>query len=322
MLLSIVVPVFNEVDVLEEFYRRVKRIIAEWDAEVLFVDDGSEDGSREILLDFAQRDPRVKVIGLSRNFGHERASTAGLRYASGDAVVLIDADLQDPPEVIPQMVEKWKAGYDVVYGVRQERLGETSFKRVTSHIFYRVLNLLADVPIPEHVGDFRLMTRRAVDAMNRMGEYRRFVRGMVAWLGFRQVGVPYIREPRYKGRTKYSFGKLWHLSIEAVVAYSEKPLKVGTRIGLVVAVLGFVAAIRTVVIKLSHPTAIIPGWTSVFVAILCLGGLNLLVMGIVGAYVGRILDEVRGRPLYLVEYTRNMEDDEYDYVLPMRRRGL
>jgi glycosyltransferase involved in cell wall biosynthesis len=305
--LSVVAPLFNEEDTLDEFYQRITRALALWQFELIFVDDGSRDNSRVILQRLAEQDPRVKVIGLSRNFGHERASTAGLYYASGDCVVLIDSDLQDPPELIPRLVDKWCEGYDVVYGIRMLRQGESLFKKVTSHLFYRLLNFLADVPIPADVGDFRLMSRRVVETINQMPESRRFVRGMVAWLGYRQVGVGYTRAPRHNGRTKYSLTKLWHLSIEAIVAYSQKPLKLGTRLGFLAALLGFILAIRTIVIKLQHPHAIIPGWASVFVAILVLGGLNLIVTGIVGEYIGRILDEVRGRPLFLVDYTENVE---------------
>jgi glycosyltransferase involved in cell wall biosynthesis len=305
--LSVVIPVFNEAAVLPLLYQRLCGVIAPWATEIIFVDDGSSDGSRDVLQALAQTDARVKVVGLSRNFGHERATTAGLRFASGDVVVLMDADLQDPPEVIPHMMRLWQdEGYDVVYGMRQRRHGESMVKRGTSALFYRVLNWLAEVPIPRDVGDFRLMSRRVVHAMNQMNEHRRFIRGMVAWLGYRQIGIPYVRDARYQGKTKYSLRKLAHLSLEAIIAFSERPLKLGTRLGFIVAVLGLVLAGRTILIKVQHPGAIIPGWASVFVAILVLGGINLIVTGIVGEYVGRVLDEVRGRPLFLVEYTENV----------------
>lgn len=321
-MVSVVAPLYNEEDILREFYHRVLRATAAWEVEIIFVDDGSRDNSRVILCDLARLDPRVKVVGLSRNFGHERASSAGLLYATGEVVILIDADLQDPPEIIPAFIEKWQEGYDVVYGIRHTRPGETLFKRVTSHLFYRLLNFFADIPIPENVGDFRLMSRRVVDAMNQMHESRRFVRGMVAWLGYPQVGIPYARAPRFNGTSKYSVRKLFHLSLEAIVAYSEKPLKIGTRLGFIAALLGFAEAIRTALIKIEHPASIIPGWTSVFVAILVLGGLNLMVTGIVGEYVGRVLDEVRGRPLFLVEYLENIQRRETPIEPTVVRRTL
>lgn len=322
---SIVIPMYNEEDIILELYRRIVNIMQLWPIEIIFVDDGSVDRSRSLLNQLAEKDGRVKIVGLSRNFGHEIATTAGLHYASGEAVILMDADLQDPPELIPVMMNLWKNGqYEVVYGIRQERKGEGWMKKTTSTLFYYVLNRISGIPIPRNVGDFRLMSRSVVDAMNQMPERRRFVRGMVAWTGFRQIGIPYVREARLQGQTKYSMRKLLHLSVEAIVAFSERPLKLGTRLGFCGAMFGFIYAGWIVSQKIAHPRSIIPGWASVIVTVLIMGGANLFVLGVIGEYIGRILDEVRGRPLYLVDQLANFNEADHtrSTSVHMARRQL
>jgi dolichol-phosphate mannosyltransferase len=306
-LLSVIVPCFNEQAVLPMTHERLKAAVdaigMPW--ELLYVDDGSGDRTREILMALAAADPRVKVVSLSRNFGHQIAVTAGLEHAAGTAVAVIDADLQDPPEVIATMVARWREGYDVAYGLRTERTGESAFKLWTARSFYRLIGRLSDIPIPLDVGDFRLLSRRAVDAFNAMPECDRFIRGMVAWVGFRQVAVPYARERRHAGTSKYPLRKMLRFAWDGIVSFSDAPARLATLIGFVVLAIASLVSLQ-VFVAYFFASDTVPGWTSTFLAIMFLGGMQSLCLGILGEYIARIYREVKRRPLYLVTATANI----------------
>jgi dolichol-phosphate mannosyltransferase len=298
---SVAVPVYNEVESLPVLYRRVRQVMDElgepW--ELILVDDGSTDGSTDLILKLVEEDPRVVPVIFARNFGHQVAITAGLDYSRGEAVIIMDADLQDPPEVIPDLVEKWRQGYEVVYAVRTEREGETWFKRFTASLFYRLIYRITDVRIPLDVGDFRLLDRQVVDTLNQMRERHRFPRGMAAWVGFRQIGVPYKRAARFAGETKYPFRKMLRLAIDAVTGFSYFPLQLATYLGFFSAGLAALFIPVVVVLRLTGYQAFL-GQASTLVAVLFLGGVQLISLGILGEYIGRIYDEVKRRPLYIV----------------------
>ena len=300
-LVSIVIPIYNEVETVDELWRRLRSVLAEGgDYEIVFVDDASTDGSWERLNASASDDSRIRVARLSRNFGHQVAISAGIDLARGDAVIVMDGDLQDPPEVIPSLVQKWKEGYDVVYAVRTERSGETRFKRSSATIFYRALRTLAQVDIPGNAGDFRLLSRRAADAIAAMPERARFLRGMTAWIGYRQAAIPYRRDPRYAGKTKYPLGRMLRLAADAVTSFSAAPLRIVSALGFVFVF--FCAAYLLYVLYVHFLTQrTVEGWTTVVVLILLIGGIQLLSLGIVGQYVARIFDEAKQRPLYLLD---------------------
>jgi len=300
--LSVVAPVFNEEEILEELHRRVAAAIPDLDFELVLVDDGSTDGSWERMLALAAADARLRLVRLSRNFGHQSALTAGLDAARGDAIVLIDADLQDPPEVIPQLVAKWREGYDVVYGVRIDREGETAFKLATASLFYRLLRRLAGTPIPASAGDFRLLSRRAADAVSRMPERARFLRGMTGWIGYRQAGIEYRREARFAGATKYPLRKMARFALDGITSFSTTPVRAVTLLGLTTVVFCAGYLCYTLYIRLFTSTAV-PGWTTVVVLVLLLGGVQLVMIGVLGEYLWRALDEARARPLYIIERT-------------------
>ena len=302
-LLSVVVPCFDEEAVIGETHRRLVatlEAVPDLDFELVYVDDGSLDATLNLLRELQRADARVRVLALSRNFGHEIAITAGLKCAVGDAVVLIDADLQDPPELIPEMLERWRCGADVAYGLRTERDGETRFKRWTASAFYRLLNRLADISIPLDTGDFRLMDRAVVDAVLAMPERDRFARAMVSWTGFRQEPVPYRRAARTAGETKYPFGKMLRLAIDGIVSFSLAPLRLATWLGFLASGLALAGIVYVLVLRLLT-AAWVSGWASLLVAVLFLGGVQLICLGILGAYLGRIYGEVKRRPLYLVK---------------------
>ena len=299
---SVVVPVYNERENLPELYRRVRAVMESlgepW--ELVPVDDGSTDGSTEYLRELREKDPEhVRPVILARNFGHQLAVTAGLDYARGRAVILMDADLQAPPEVIPQLVEKWRGGYDVVYAVRQRREGESWFKRATAALFYRFIRRITEVPIPVDTGDFRLMDRKVVDVLRRMRERHRFIRGMVAWVGFRQVGVPYVRAPRYAGETKYPLRKMVKFAWDAITGFSYAPLQLAMYLGFISAGIAIFSIPLVAAARLMGSRAFY-GQATTLIAVLFLGGVQLISLGILGEYVGRIYDEVKGRPLYVV----------------------
>jgi dolichol-phosphate mannosyltransferase len=302
-LLSVVAPVFDEELLVEEFVARACAAAADYDFELVIVNDGSSDRTPELLDRIAATDPRVRVIHLSRNFGHQAAITAGLEHARGDVVVMLDADLQDPPELIPDMVARWSQGADVVYAVRRQRSGETAFKLATASWFYRLFNKLAQVDLEANSGDYRLLDRRALDALLAMTERSRFLRGMTVWVGFTQSAVSYEREARQAGETKYTLRKMLRFSLDAIASFSHLPLQLATYAGLLSAGVAFVAI--PVVIALRIFDSYLPGFSSITIAILLLGGIQLIALGVIGEYVGRIYDEVKHRPLYIVREERN-----------------
>ncbi len=298
---SIVVPVYNEAESLPELYRRVREVMETlgepW--ELVLVDDGSVDGSTEHIRRLAQSDPRVRPVIFARNFGHQIAVTAGLDYARGQAVIIMDADLQDPPEIIPRLIERWREGYEVVYAVRAEREGETWFKKVTAAFFYRLIYRIADVKIPLDTGDFRLLDRKVVDVLRRMRERHRFLRGMAAWVGFRQIGVEYRRAARFAGETKYPFRKMLRLALNAITGFSYFPLQLATFFGFFCAGLAIFSIPIVIILRMTGWQAF-QGQATTLISVLFLGGVQLISLGILGEYIGRIYDEVKGRPLYIV----------------------
>jgi len=322
-LLSVVAPVYNEEELVERFVRRACAAVADYTFELVLVNDGSSDATPELLDRMAAEDPRVRVIHLSRNFGHQAALTAGLEHAVGDVVAMIDADLQDPPELIPTMVARWEAGADVVYAVRKQRDGETAFKLATASFFYKLFDKLAQVDLEPNSGDFRLLDRRALDALLTMTERSRFLRGMTVWVGFTQTAVPYERDARHAGETKYTLRKMLRFSLDAIASFSHVPLQLATYVGLFSAGLAFVAI--PVVVGLHFAGSYLPGFGSLTIAILLLGGIQLIALGVIGEYVGRIYDEVKHRPLYIVRDERNRPSDTGGAggtMTPIARAGL
>jgi polyisoprenyl-phosphate glycosyltransferase len=303
-LLSVVTPMHNEEANARAFYERICATLEGIDFELVVTDDGSQDRTGEILAALAAEDERVKVISLSRNFGHQAAITAGLDHARGDAVVMIDSDLQDPPEVIPEMLQRWREGTDVVYAVRERREGETRFKLLTAKWFYRLFRHLAQIDVPLDSGDFRLMDRRALDAVLAMPERNRFLRGMTVWVGFSQTALPYTRAPRPAGETKFTVGRMLRFSLDAMTSFSYAPLQLATLLGFVCSALALLAL--PFVILARFVDIFVPGISSTLFVILLLGGIQLITVGIIGEYVGRIYDEVKRRPLYVVRERTNV----------------
>jgi len=303
-LISIVLPCYNEAKSLPETYRRLAELAQKLENErfeFIFVDDGSRDGTPKVLFNMSLADSRVRGLLLSRNFGHQVATTAGLEHAAGDAVVIMDADLQDPPELIVQMHARWLEGYHVAYGEREERDGETRFKIWSAKVFYRLVNYLSPMPIPMDAGDFRLMDRAVVSALLQMPERYRFLRGMVSWVGFRQVAVRYRRQSRFAGETKFPLVKMLRLAGDAVFSFSFTPLRLAVWIGFFVIGLALLGILWAVILRFFYdPSHWVRGWASLFVAILFMGGVQLISLGIIGEYVGRIYGEVKQRPLYFV----------------------
>lgn len=306
---SIVVPVYDEQEALPELYERLRWLLErlDGDAEVILVDDGSRDDSYALMLDLNRRDPRFKLLQLSRNFGHQVAITAGLDFAAGRAVIVMDADLQDPPEAALAMAERWREGFDVVYGVRRERRGETRFKRITAAVFYRLLQRLADVEIPADAGDFRLLDRKALDAYLAMREHDRYVRGMVSWVGFNQIGVAYNRDERRAGTTKYPFRKMIKFAADGIVSFSNAPLRLALGLGFLVSASSFLYGFVAILLNVTGAFTV-PGWTSIIIVTSFLGGVQLIVLGVIGEYVGRTYVETKGRPLYVVNREAGLAD--------------
>ncbi len=301
-LLSIVVPCFNEEEVIETTYDQLRLTLSElnMDTEIIFVNDGSQDNTMSILKNLAKQFENVKIISFSRNFGHQIAITAGMDYAQGSAIVVIDADLQDPAEVILAMVEKWKQGFEVVYGKRIERKGENIFKKASAKIFYRVLQKLTDESMPTDVGDFRLIDRKVSDALKEMPERSRYVRGLVAWLGFKTASVEFVRKPRFAGKTKYSFAKMIKLALDGIFSFSYKPLKIATFLGGMISLMSLFYLLFVVQQRIFTNNTI-SGWASIMAVLLFLSGTILIVLGIIGEYIARIYEEVKARPIYVVE---------------------
>ena len=298
---SIVVPVYNEEEVARESYKRLKNVMDSTGEayELIFVNDGSRDKTEEIITDICAEDPNVRLINFSRNFGHQTAITAGMDNSSGQAIVVIDADLQDPPEVILEMIEKWKEGYDVVYGQRAKRKGETVFKKLTAKMFYRFLRSMTSVDIPVDTGDFRLIDRKVCDVMSSLTEKNRYVRGLVSWVGFRQTAVTYVREERFAGETKYPLKKMLKFAMDAITTFSYKPLKLSIYIGFIVALASFLYLLVVLYLRLFTDAAV-AGWASTLAVSLIFNGVTLMMLGIIGEYIGRIYDEVKNRPLYII----------------------
>ncbi len=321
-LLSVVAPVFNEEQLIELFVQRTVAALADYAFELVLVNDGSSDATPRLLDRLADQDPRVRVIHLSRNFGHQAALTAGLEHAIGDVVAMIDADLQDPPELIPTMVERWQQGNDVVYAVRKQREGETAFKLATASWFYKLFDKLAQVDLEPNSGDFRLLDRSALNALLSMTERSRFLRGMTVWVGFTQTAVPYERDARHAGETKYTLRKMLRFSLDAIASFSHLPLQLATYVGIISAGVAFIAI--PVVIGLRLVDSYLPGFGSITIAILLLGGIQLIAIGVIGEYVGRIYDEVKHRPLYIVRDERNRPQDVPPGLAagPVERAGL
>lgn len=305
-LISVVVPVFNEAEGIAAFHARATaamRAIADCDYELVYVDDGSKDGSYQIMSGFAQSDPRVQVVKFSRNFGHQIAITAGLDHATGDAVVFIDADLQDPPELIAELVAKWREGNDVVYARRAARKGETQFKLITAAAFYRVLRSIANIDIPPDVGDFRLISGRVAEQLRAMREKDRFIRGLVSWVGFKQTYIMYERDERYAGETKYPLAKMIKFALDGLTSFSSAPLRVATWMGYIASAMAFLYLLSVFVQVAMGVT--VEGWATIVVAVLFLGGVQLICLGILGEYLGRVFNEVKPRPVYIVEEVAN-----------------
>lgn len=300
--ISVVAPVYNEEPIIDELYRRLAAVLDStgepW--ELVMVNDGSYDGSAEKMRALVERDPRVRVVNFARNFGHQNAVTAGLDHARGDAVVVIDADLQDPPEVILQLLEKWREGYQVVYAVRSERRGESWFKKFTAKLFYRLIYRITDVDIPVDTGDFRLMDRQVVDALNSMREHNRFIRGLTSWIGFRQTGVYYVRQERFAGQTKYPLRKMVRFALDAITGFSYFPLQVAIYASLILALIAILAIPVVAVLRLTGSNIQFEGQATTLVVLLLVSSFQLFFFFIMGQYIARIYDEVRQRPLYVV----------------------
>ena len=300
---SFILPILNEEETILETYRRLARVMdgLEGESEVLLVDDGSNDRSLEMMRDLHQRDPRVRYVSLARNFGHQIAVTAGLAFARGDAVIVLDADLQDPPELIPTMIERWREGFHVVYAQHIARERESVAKKVFAYVFYRFLRLLTNEDIPADTGDFCLMDRKVVDVLNSLPERGRYLRGLRAWIGFRQTAVPFEREARYAGKVKYTFRKSFSLAMTGIVSFSRVPLRIATYLGLLVALFALVMIGVVVYWRLFHPSAPLIGYTIITAVILFLAAVQLLCLGIIGEYLGRVYEEVKGRPLFTLK---------------------
>ncbi len=299
--ISVIVPLYNESAGIEHLFARLTPVLEELQTsyEIICINDGSQDDTLSKLIEFWQRNPSIKIVNLSRNFGKEIALTAGIDYASGAAVIPIDADLQDPPELIVKLIAKWREGYDVVYGTRRSRQGETWLKRISATAFYQTIGRMSHVPIPANTGDFRLLDRQVVEAIKKLPERTRFMKGLFAWVGYRQTSVLFDREPRHSGQTTWNYWKLWNFALDGIISFSFLPLKVWSYVGVTVSFISLLYALMLVVRTLIFGVDV-PGYASLMVAILFLGGIQLITLGVLGEYLGRVYEEVKGRPLYLV----------------------
>lgn len=311
ILCSVVIPAYNEELVVQETYKRLKTVMDSINEpyELVFVNDGSKDNTAAIIRKLCETDKRVKLVDFSRNFGHQLASTAGMDYSSGDTVVLIDADLQDPPELIPEMIRKWREGYEVVYGVRIKRIGETFFKKLTAKLFYRFMKSMTEVDMPLDTGDFRLIDRKVCNALKTANEKNRYIRGLISWLGFKQIGIEYVRDKRFAGETKYPLKKMIKFAFDGITSFSYKPLRLATYFGTVISGLSFLYLLVVLFQRLFTDDTV-AGWASILAVSLFFNGIILIILGIIGEYIGRIYDEVKGRPLYIVRETININTDK------------
>lgn len=310
--ISVVVPMYNEEEVANVCYERLTKVLGEikdYDYEIIFVNDGSKDKTLEILKGITKNDSKTQFVSFSRNFGHQAAVIAGLKQVSGEATVIIDADMQDPPEVIPDMIKKWEEGNDVVYAVRKARKGESKFKLLSAKAFYRVLNKLSDVDIPVDTGDFRLIDKKVVDTLNSMPEHNKFMRGLVSWVGFRQTPYEYERQERVAGKTKYPLKKMMKLALDGIMSFSTKPLKIIGMIGIFAIVISFALLVYTIVSYAFNLNHLTPGWASIMVTITFLSGMQFLAIWIMSEYIARIYDEARHRPEYIIEEKGKKEDE-------------
>lgn len=308
---SVVVPVYNEEAVVEESYKRLKYVMDQIGEpyEIIFVNDGSRDKTATIIDEICDKDQNIKFLDFSRNFGHQIAITAGMDYSEGQAIVVIDGDLQDPPEVIPSMLEKWREGYDVVYGKRIERKGDSFFKKLTAACFYRVLRKMTDVDIPVDTGDFRLIDRKVCDALKQVNERNRYIRGIISWLGFKQTGVEFKRDKRFAGETKYPLKKMLKFAFDAMASFSYKPLKLASYMGILLSFFSFIYLLVVILQKLFTDNTV-PGWASTLAVSLFFNGIVLMMLGIIGGYIGRIYDEAKDRPLYIVREFKNFSEEK------------
>ena len=307
--ITIVIPLYNEQEVLDECYNRVSNVcrsINNYEYEIIFINDGSKDNTLEMLKNIANNDNNVKVISFSRNFGHQCAVTAGLKYVTGDAIVIIDSDLQDPPELIPEMLNLWEQGNEVIYGKRKKREGESKFKLLTASMFYKTLNALADVEIPKDTGDFRLVDRKVVDIINSLPEHNKFLRGLFSWVGYKQYSFEYERKERFAGKTKYPLKKMLKLATDGIIGFSTKPLKMLGTFGLFSIFISFAILIYSLLSFAFKWNYIAPGWTSIMVAITFFAGVQLLSIWMISEYIGRIYDETKSRPQYIIDKTINI----------------
>ena len=303
---SVVVPMYYEEEVAEECDRRLNATLEEYDYEIIYVNDGSRDETLPILKGIAEKNKNVRIISFSRNFGHQAAVTAGVQNSEGDCVVIIDADLQDPPELIPDMIKLWQEGNDVVYAKRKKRKGESAFKLLTAKLFYKILDGLTETKIPRDTGDFRLIDRKVADAFNQMTEHSRFIRGMVPWLGFKQVPIEYIRDERYAGETKYPLRKMIRFALNGILSFSIKPLQLVTKLGILTLFFSFAIVVYVLISKFTGH-ALMQGWASIMILVTMLSGVQLIALGVVGEYIARIYEESKQRPIYIIDEKVNMD---------------
>ena len=308
--ISLVIPMYYEEQVAEECYKRVSKVLKglkDYDYEIIFVNDGSKDKTLPILEKIADKDKKVKIVSFSRNFGHQAAVTAGLKYVTGDAVVIMDADLQDPPELVPDMLKKWEEGYEVIYGKRKKRDGESAFKLLTAKAFYATLNKLSDVEIPKDTGDFRLVDRKVVDVVNSLPEHNKFLRGLFSWVGFKQDPYEYERKERFAGKTKYPLKKMLKLAKDGIIGFSTKPLKIVGGLGILSVVVSIIILIYAILSFAFNWNNLTAGWTSIMCTMTFLGGIILISLWMIGEYIARIYDETKQRPQYIVDKTINID---------------
>ena len=307
---SLVIPMYYEEEVANECYEKVSKMLKgldKYDYEIIFVNDGSKDKTLEILEKIARKDEKAKIVSFSRNFGHQAAVTAGLKVATGDAIVIIDADLQDPPELIPQMLKLWEQGNEVIYGKRKIRKGESAFKLLTAKMFYKTLNALSDVEIPKDTGDFRLVDRKVVDVINSLPEHNKFLRGLFSWVGFKQKAYEYERQERFAGKTKYPLKKMLKLASDGIISFSSKPIKLVGALGIISIVISIIILIYALISYIFQLNNLSAGWTSIMVAITFFAGVQLLSLWIISEYIGRIYDEAKGRPQYIIDKKINFD---------------